>query len=330
MLFLNNKFNTGKSSMFINPKAFKGIEIGIVTKVGKLDNASSERDKKFNADEHIIRCDVPGNNNATRNINCQPLLPKHLNIVPIEKEAVLIFTFSSENKEDDVYYIGPIISSPDRLNYDAGYGSGLANFSFGTTTESKDISANPNAVGIYENPSNVVIDGRQNTDLVQRDNEVLIRAGKFVYNEPTQFNKTNPAYIQIKHNQSVTNPETGRQEKISVNNIVANKINLLTYKDGSPEFGDLTYVNKDTGVAEYINEDELNRILETAHPLVFGDLLVEYLRLFKKALVNHVHNGNGNKPTDRTDGGGTLPLDDFIKKAEALEKRMLSKNIRIN
>ena len=115
-------------------------------------------------------------------------------------------------------------------------------------------------------------------------------------------------------------------KNVTVTNIISDKINLLTY-DGSPKFDNLTIVNKDTRESEYINNETLQDILDDAHPLVFGDTLVEYLKLLKAAFVAHVHNGS-NPPTDFTPNGE--PLDKWKKKAEQLEKAMLSNNIRIN
>ena len=108
------------------------------------------------------------------------------------------------------------------------------------------------------------------------------------------------------------------------------KINLLTYK-GSPNLSEkngLTNVNKETNVAEYINDDKLEDILNDAHPLVFGDKLLRYLKLLRSAFENHVHNGSGFKPSDNTEK--SIALEDFKKEADILENAMLSKNIRIN
>ena len=79
-----------------------------------------------------------------------------------------------------------------------------------------------------------------------------------------------------------------------------------------------------------ISEDEMFRILEEAHQLPFGDVLIEYLKLLKEALFAHVHNGNGNPATDLTASGNKQALATFKSRAEDLEKSMLSKNIRIN
>ena len=337
---MSSKYSFGLPNSFDNNKSFDNIQIGVVKTVGKVKvNTSSERvknkDTRFNSDEHAIRCRIVGsdfdNNTLDGELpNCYPLLPKHLNFVPKENEVVLIFTFGNNDRFSDRFYIGPITSSLTKLNGDTIDATALSNFGNGITSPYPEIDKIPSANGIYENPQNVVIDGRYNTDIIQRENEVIIRSGKFINNDPLKFNSVNPGYIQLKFNQEITDEDTGNKSSISVSNIVANKINLLTYKDGSPEFDNLTSVNKESNIAEYISDEQLNTILSEAHPLVFGDTLVEYLKLLKKALVNHVHNGNGNKPTDRTDGGGSLPLEDFIKSAERLEKEMLSKNIRIN
>jgi len=250
-----------------------------------------------------------------------------LNIVPKEREVVLVITFGEDEKHSDRFYIGPIISSLDKLNFDSTDGTAMSNLAVGLTSPGVNLDRLPEADGIYDDPQNLIIEGRNNTDIIQRDNEILIRSGKFVINNPLVFNKENPSFIQINSNMSYEDDNGRVRNNVSVTNIVSDKINLLTYKEGSPEFNNLTKVvdRKPT----YIDNKELQNILNEAHPLVFGDTLVSYLQLFKAALVNHVHNGNGNKPTDRTDTP-TRALEEFLNQAEQLEKDMLSKNIRIN
>jgi hypothetical protein len=239
--------------------------------------------------------------------------------------------FGEDEKFGDRFYMGPLISDETKLNLDTVDGTATANRANGTTSPGAEISKIPSAIGIYDDPQNVIIEGRNNTDIIQREEEVLIRAGKFISNEPLKFNSKNPAYIQLKNNVAISNEETKSSDIISVNNIVANRINLLTYDtpNDNNETYSLTNVNEGVPQADYITEDELSNIINSAHPAVFGDTLVRYLQLLKDALIQHVHNGNGNEPTDRTDRG-TLAVEDFLKEAKDLEKRMLSKNIRIN
>jgi len=342
---LNGKFSSGKASSFNKSSPFKTFQLGVVIAVGKVpvnkdDKGAANRDRRFNADTHAIRVRIVGSkyDNALTDSelpNCLPFMPRHINFVPKVNEVVMVMVMSEDEKFGDRWYTGPVISSDDKLNKDTIDGTAMSNMANGITESSADISFNPLANGVYENPQNVVLEGRDNTDIIQRSGEVLIRAGKFVNNNPLLFNATNPAYFQLKHNVIIKgdlSPTTiDETEYGSVSNIVANKINLLTY--GTPtannETFSLTNVNKDTKIADYITNDELLKIINTAHPAVFGDTLVEYLKLFRNALIQHVHNGNGNEATDRTDRG-TLAVNNFITKAEELEKKMLSDNIRIN
>jgi len=103
---------------------------------------------------------------------------------------------------------------------------------------------------------------------------------------------------------------------------VANKINLITH-GGSPSFNT-------TNQVDLISEEEMLRILLTAHQVPYGDVLLDYLKLLKNALLSHVHNGNGKTATDLIAGGEIQDVDEFKKNAARLEDTMLSKNVRIN
>ena len=73
-----------------------------------------------------------------------------------------------------------------------------------------------------------------------------------------------------------------------------------------------------------ITDEELIKILLDAHPLVFGDLLIQYLELMRDALVGHVHPYHGKKP--QALAGDTI-INDFL---EFDLNQLVSKNIRIN
>jgi hypothetical protein len=207
----------------------------------------------------------------------------------------------------------------------------LAGFTFGTQAPDVSPDTIPELNGVFPNPQDVSVQGRFNTDITQKSNEIIIRAGKFVASTPSasnpfpfKFNTETQAYIQIK-NDVVIVPQSDQQPQQlgTVTNIVSNKINLLTHASGSPRF-DLT------NQTNLISDDELQNILSGAHQLPFGDILLQYLRLMKEALFRHVHNGNGNAATDLTISGNKQALADFKTQADTLEAQMLSQNIRIN
>jgi hypothetical protein len=354
-----DKYNSGKktkdNSGFSIPNIFivKVVHVGKIAITDKeladnfpneLSKIIKERTKRYNADEHAIKVIIPGSQ-FDKNVliedgggypvkdivelpNCFPLMSKHLNFVPKIGEMVLAMVQSEKEISNDRFYIGPITSSLTKMNEDSST-SALSNFSIGITDATEEIDRIPLAKGVYEDPQNVTINGRGNTDIIQRNEEILLRCGKFVSNNPLQFNSLNPGFIQIKSDFNISIENSEETKKVTVTNIVSEKINLLTY-NGSPSLTSnkgLTSVKKGTNIAEYINDDKLEEILTDAHPLVFGDTLVAYLKLIRTALLNHVHNGSGNIACDITP---SIAVKDFSDKAEKLENAMLSKNIRIN
>ncbi len=273
-----------------------------------------------------------------------PLLPKYLSTIPKETDMVWVFLLSKERQSTDRLYIGPIISQLDKLNGDNFFNgaSPLKAFSFGGLNPNPPVLSDgtttkiiPDLIGVFPRAEEVSIQGRYNTDITQKYNEVVIRAGKFEETTTNQFkikfNYKTQAFVQIKNDVSyptqkmvngVSVPNDDSSERGSVVNIVSNKINLLTHKDGSPI---ITLNNNNL-----INDEELKKILGEAHQLPFGDILLEYLKLLKDAIFNHVHNGNGNPATDLATSGNIQSIGTLRAKAQDLENRMLSKNIRIN
>lgn len=319
----NLKTGLGLQSVYQTVDTFQQIRHGKVVSVEDDKFLGRIKVKLTGTDNVLLENDIS---------YCFPLLPKHLSVQPKEGEAVIVFIYSRNNQYTDRFYIGPIISQPDKLDKDNFDGSALAGFSFGTQAANVNIKRIPELDGVFPDEKDISIQGRYNTDITQKHNEILLRAGKFVESSPSadnsykiKFNQKTQAYIQIK-NEVFTNKE--KTTKGTVTNIVANKINLLTHAEGSPSF-DLTN-NKNL-----IDDDTLAKILSSpseggAHPLPFGDVLITYLRLLKDALFYHVHNGSGNPATDLTLSGNKQALAAFKKQADDLERRMLSNNIRIN
>jgi len=243
-------------------------------------------------------------------------------------EAVIVFNIDNKKTGIDRIYFGPIISQPQNLNYESYDFSPLNGLTASNKDPNKSVFDIPELrEGVFPKGDEVSIQGRFNTDITQKDNEIIIRAGKFESSDTNQFNiafnSKTQAFIQIKNNVSFPTIEDPDQKELgTVTNIVASKINLLTHKNGSP------IINLNP--TNLINDSELEKIFAEAHQLPFGDVLLEYLRLLKDAIFYHVHNGNGNPATDLTGEGNSQSISVLKTKADNLEKRMLSKNIRIN
>jgi len=329
-MYFNGKYSReGKNGYQGGNDAITFIRKGKVISVDDPDDAGR------------IRVRVMGVDNATPDVDifyAFPMLPKHLNVIPKVKEAVLIFTFKSDNDKVDRMYLGPVIPQPqylDKAEYDIEAWDG---FSFGR----KDLGPAPTnrkkIRGGYPEKENIAIQGRKNADIILKSDELLLRAGKFVFKTDKannarsndefdkklgyKFNNRTQGYIQIKYNAQINTPENNdeNQEFGTVTNVVANKINLLTHKNGNPRFN---LTNQDN----LISDDEMQKILKEAHPLVFGDKLVEFLKLVRVAVSNHTHKYPGM--TAHSEGSST-----FAKAMQDMNEydleQILSKNIRIN
>jgi hypothetical protein len=251
-----------------------------------------------------------------------PMIQKFFHIVPKIGETVLIFVPDVRNPFIDRLFIGPIISQPQMLNDDSDLFSSKATLDSGIKEAGPSPRTIPENKGVYPNPENVAIQGRNNSDIIFKDKEVLIRAGQFNVNTPKgdipKFNKINPSFIQIKHDMILKKAtDKTNAEKGGVVNIVSNKINLLTHKNGNPRF---VLNNPDS----MISDEEIQKIIENAHPLAFGDNLLELIKVFMNAFLNHVHPYPGMKPQDLS---GENNIDKLL---EYDLSSILSKNIRIN
>jgi len=107
--------------------------------------------------------------------------------------------------------------------------------------------------------------------------------------------------------------ESNKSEKTSVINIVGNKINLISH-DGEHTFNL-------TDPKNLITDDEQIKINNGAHPLVYGDVLVEFLDLVKKYVQLHVHPYHGLTADPSTVTTNVLSFD---------LNKILNKNINSN
>ena len=350
---MSNKFSTGIANSFNYNLKNSTIQLGVVRVVGKVaidttNEAQKKADEQFNADPNLIRCRIDANSmdkDLTDNqlANCYPLLPKHINIVPKVGEVVFIILLDPDNRFSDRLYFGPIISTPQYLEKDT-IKTALSSFAISPVSPNLDIDTLKEAVGIFPKREDIALQGRDNADIILKENESLIRAGQHELNNNLAFNSKNPSYIQLRYNAPIakknnvnsifspnyfpqyfspTNPTAtdgsgGKNTKNgSVINIVSDKINILGHSDT-----DRDYILGNN--ENYISDDELLNIIQNAHPIAFGDTLLDYLKKLELAFMNHVHRFPGLKPS-AVDG------ENYLK--EYLEypvETILSKNIKVN
>jgi hypothetical protein len=329
-----NKLKFGKESAFDTGGKVRGIYIGTVVAIGgnlagvSKDETQSQSDQRFQSDSSIIRCEIKGKNFdddvlVSELPNCLPMLPRHINVVPKVGEAVILFIMRGSLETEERLYLGPITSQPYNLPFEKKDETALAGFGFGTAEPDVNINTIDAAEGAYPPTHDISIQGRENSDLIFKKNEVLLRAGKFQYKQPKVYNKTNPSYIQIK-NFHLYEPDSGDVDTkniVGVTNIVSDKVNILSHKGlkYTPKDGTFNLADRDS----MIDDDVLNEILEKAEPVVFGNKLVDYLNKLKAALVAHVH----PQAETWTNRPGQTAIKDFV---DFPLDTLLSKNIKIN
>lgn len=300
----SNKFNANNSDYNKGGKSNKVLHMAVVVSTQDFADAGRIKVRIKGIDDHITEVDkLPYS---------FPLLQKFFHVTPKLGESVWCMFPDANNPFMDRVYMGPIISQPQNLSRDPHAVSSTAGLDGSFTETKKAPSTLPESRGVYPRIGDVAIQGRQNNDIILRDNEIQIRVGKYTDKDKEgdipKFNKVNPTYIQLKQ---------AKGDIGGVVNLVGSKINILSHDGGNPRFN---LADQDS----MISNDELAKILEKAHPLVFGDLLIEYLNLFKEAFINHVHPYNGMRPED---------LKGINAKKRFLEfdvEKIISKNIKIN
>lgn len=274
-------------------------------------------DDDADADRIKVRLSPEDNSKTIDDIDYAfPLLPKMLHIKPKVGEAVLVLLAITNDGNSQRYYIGPIISQDHRLFNDP-YLNGADAFLRGSLRKF-DVapSTNPENNGLLPKDNDVCIRGRKNSDLQITDNDIRIKSGvKLVHEDDKNqmsFNEKNPGYIKIKYH---LNPLDGNTH--STTSIVSDKIFLLS--NSSPNYF------KTTDREDLITDEELNKVMEKAYRLPYGELLIDFLNTFVKAFLEHTHDFSMLPPNQ----AHTSTL--ITKKASMLDQeQMLTNTVRIN
>ena len=258
-----------------------------------------------------------------------PLLPKHLHINPKVGESVLVILQRQGAGEGIRFFIGPLVSQQYMLGYDPHFNSKTFLNNTRTIPPEQNPEMDPENEGSIPNREDVAIQGRENSDIVLKNNEVRIRCGfksnpkSNTVNKRLHFNKKNPSYIQMKYAPKVNVTENnggysvdGVTNESSIN-VVADKINLLSHISN-------TYFNL-TDRQNMISDEELVKIEKLAHAIPYGDVLVEYLIFLTKLFMSHVHPFPGLSPSFTL--AEKERLDSALKN---MKQDMLSKSIKVN
>lgn len=296
----------------------------VVFKVGKVREVENVYSKE-GTDGMRVRAEL--SQDRTKKVEdipwAFPLLPKVFHVVPKVGEAVLVFTDLSNNNVTQRYYIGPIISQPQYMEYN-GKDNALSNLKSGFFKTIERISNYDATRGSFPNNEDVAVVGRGSEDVTlkfdnaSKKSEVDLRAG--IRKAPAfgdnaligniMFNDVDPAYIQLKYKKNLA------RDVSSVANIVADRINLMSNKDNN--VSDSIH-DKDA----LVKDEDTEKIMERLHQVPMGDKLVELLEVMKGAIMHHVHPWAGMEQCGDWSG--------YINKLEGYDiSSILSKYVRIS
>ena len=140
--------------------------------------------------------------NDTNLVDCVPLLPKYLNIIPDVGEGVYIFSAQHNdaletNQKSQRFWFGPVISQQDKL-YGEEKENGIRGLYRSWTKPDKPFSEIETANGLYPNKKEIAIQGRGSGDLIFKKDQTVLRIGKFKEDNRLKFNDVNLGYIQLK------------------------------------------------------------------------------------------------------------------------------------
>lgn len=250
-----------------------------------------------------------------------PLLPKHLHINPNLGECVIVILKDLGAPFNERFFIGPVISQQYYLPNDSYYHSALRMVEGSGCM----VQPRPNPILDPDNEGNILdrrdiaLQGRDDSEIIFKPSEIRLRCGfKPGYDSSDvdkrlHYNKTDPAYILMRYRYN--RDENDKEFKSSIN-IVADRINLLSHD--SPNVFNLT------DKKDLITDNEMKKILQQAHPMVYGDKLIEFLYTFLDVFVRHSHSW-AQSPAGET----LMETDkDFCLNTDL--RAMLSKSIKLN
>jgi hypothetical protein len=169
----------------------------------------------------------------------------------------------------------------------------------GLTNPEPATSTYPDADGIYPIKEDIAIVGRINTDIILRINQVSIRAGKHENDNVLKLNVKNPATIDM-----IFEPFGNTAAYYSNVIVQGDKIAILSHT-GDPQFK-----------AARLTPADRQRIFDEGHPLGRADLIVETFKVFRDAIIQHIH-PYSKMPVDKTaiiDSLNSINLDAILQK----------------
>jgi hypothetical protein len=286
MMFKSGDYSPNNNNLLLN-----NIYTGVVVSVDDVTDALRIKVRVSKIDSSINNDSLP---------YCNSLLPKYLNIIPQEGEAVYVLIPNINNPFNNRLYIGSIISQWQHIEKAFYNNNALSATEYAKTGLERAITNVEQ--GVFPEKKDIALVGRKNTDIILRDNEVIIRAGKHENDNIFKLNKKNPSYQRLKFN-----IDTDTSYSIAV----SDKNYLLSHKGNKLPNSILT-------------DDDVNNLDNITEPIAYGNKLLNILKKMLIILETHAHPYH-NSPILPED-----PLKELFRDIQKEFETLLSENNRIN
>jgi len=176
--------------------------------VGKMSSNDENYNNYAGKDQNI-----PDN----KLVICVPLLPEFFHVRPQVGEMVFVIMENSKENSGTRYWIGPIITSKLKLNGQL-YEESVKIFNETTFISNRKIESSQELMSIFPQDSDVAIQGRNDADLILKNRETLLIAGK-LNRENFIINTETPSYLRLKQVDQINKTEIKESPKKITHNI---------------------------------------------------------------------------------------------------------------
>jgi hypothetical protein len=233
-----------------------------------------------------------GVDQASPKLYASPLLPITINQIPKVGESVVILLSDVSKPYSLRFYIGSVVPAFQNLS-DSPYETALSLTNEATTAPPTPVSTIATANGLYPvddtTKTDVNILGRDNTDILQSQNQVVIRSGKYMSNKPLIRNNYNTAYTRYR---MTTNDET------------SSIANFADY------FFNISHNGKNSYPERIVTDDDIEFYKKNTFSTLRAEPTIQFLQMIVNYLCNsHSHEANNVLAADSEDKKKLLAFD---------------------
>ena len=280
----------------------RGVYPAIVVPYGTNDNSEQNRIRarivSVGEDGKIQGSGTSGNEDNFNNYSgkdrgivdgslvlCIPFMTSFIHVKPQVGEMVFVIMENPTDSASVRYWIGPIITSKMKLKYQ-GYEDSVKIFNRTTFLSNQKTSGSIDLSSIFPEESDIAIHGRNDADLILKNREAFLVAGKFTDGQNFLPNKENPSFLKLKQVDSIAEATVAiTAEKEIINNIYAylifNSLNnhyssriIITNVKSSAELKneENSYLNKSDSLS-WLNEKIKEAKTKYSNWAFFSDVL---------------------------------------------------------